>query len=49
LRFNDYQLSSLELKIHQSQGPAAGARLWAKDNERLTGSWIKEAKKKVAD
>lgn len=49
LRFNDYQLSSLELKIHQSQDPAAGARLWAKDNERLTGSWIKEAKKKVAD
>ncbi len=47
LKLSDYQLSSLELKIHQWQDPVEGARTWAEDNEDLTGSWIGEVEDRV--
>lgn len=49
LRLSDYQLSSLELKIHQDQDPVEGARTWAEDNEDLIESWIGEVEEQVAD
>lgn len=47
LRFNDYQLSSLELQIHQSGDPVKGARTWARDNEELTDRWVENVKNRV--
>jgi glycine betaine/proline transport system substrate-binding protein len=47
LRLSDYELSSLELKIHQSQDPVEGARTWVEDNEDLTESWIGEVEERV--
>ena len=47
LRFNDYQLSDLELRIHQSGDPVEGARTWAEDNRVLTDRWVRDVKKKV--
>jgi len=47
LRFNDYQLSGLELQIHQSQDPIEGARAWAKDNRVLTDRWVRDVEKKI--
>ena len=46
LKFNDYQLSELQLQVHQSGDPVEGARTWAGDNEKLTDAWVKEVEKK---
>ena len=48
LKLTDYQLSSLELEIHNAASPARGVRAWVRKNEGLVGGWIRAVEDRTA-